>query len=84
MHWIPQYIASSELFFETTCVWTWSIKNELSLADGTFISPQKDCARVEKVILSQDIMQVTPTSIKGRYSIHAEMNAESLEYSYFP
>ena len=39
--------------------------------------------RGKKVILDKGTMQIMPTSVKGRHSIDAEMNAESFEYSYF-
>ena len=38
----------------------------------------------EKILLDRNIVQITSTSIKGRHSIHREMNAESFENSYFP
>ena len=38
--------------------------------------------RARKVVLNKDIVQLTQTSIKGRNSIDAEMNAESFKYGY--
>ena len=43
---------TSELFSDTTCFWTCSVKNKLSLADCTFISTQKHCKRVGKILLN--------------------------------
>ena len=39
---------------------------------------------VGKTLLDEDILWIMPTSIKGRHSTDAEMNAESFEHHYFP
>ena len=38
---------------------------------------------VVKILLSKHIVQITPTSVKGKHSVDAEVNAESFEHSYF-
>ena len=41
--------------------------------------------RVGKILLNKDIVRIMATSIKGRHSINAEINAELLfEYVFFP
>ena len=37
-----------------------------------------------KNLLNKDIVQMTSTSVKGRHSIDAQINAKSFEYCYFP
>ena len=37
---------------------------------------------VRKILVNKDIMRMMSTSIKGRHSIDAEINAELLQYSY--
>ena len=78
-HLISMERYTSELFRETTCFWSHSIENELSLADCTFITNQNDCMRDGKNIVSQDIVQITPKPVKGKHSVDAEMNADSFE-----
>ena len=51
-----------------------------SLADCTIIFTQKARVHIGKVLKKKDIVQMMSTSIKGRHSINAEMNAESFEY----
>ena len=73
----------SELYSNTTCFWIFSVENELSVIDCAFISTQKECVHVGKIVQNKDIVQLTQTSIKGRHSINADMNAESIKYGYF-
>ena len=44
-----------------------------------FISIQKDCVLVWKILLDKDILKIMLTSVKGRRTVIAEMNAESFE-----
>ena len=60
-----------------------SVKNELSLADCTFIFTLKDSVPVRKIHLNKAILQITSISAKGRHSNNAEVNAESFECGYF-
>ena len=39
---------------------------------------------LEKFFLIKDAMWIAPGFARGRYTIDAEMNAESFEYGYFP
>ena len=45
---------------------------------------KKTASMPEKLFLKKDVMQIMLTSVKGKHFINAEMNAESLEYDYFP
>ena len=72
---------TSELSSDATCLWIFSIKNKLSVANCSVISTQKDSMHVRNLKKEKDIVSLTQASIQGRHSIDAEMNAESFEYA---
>lgn len=51
------------------------------LATGHSFLLKKDCMHVGKILLDTVIVQIMPTSVTGRQSFDAEMNAGSFEDS---
>ena len=75
---------TSERFSDSTCVWTCSVKYKLSHTDCTFISTQKNCVHIRKILWNEAVKQIMPFSIEQRCSINTEMNVESSDNGYFP